>query len=312
MTLTIKNLEDFKLVNKYITEVVIKDGITDIPSSSFYECTSLRSVTLPESLVTILKGAFYECTSLRSIKLPESLRYIERLAFSYCSSLRSINLPDSLEYIGEYAFKGCTSLKCIEVSSNFNVNLIPEYYRDLIFIVDNNNSDSMKSMDLFGSNSETLKSDTKIISGFPCIGKTTLYNSNRDKFMDLEFRETATSKGMDDRTLYKLYDSYVNIIECVLQANHYEYVFITDNLMLLKKLINKGISFEYIVPDLSDNDFITEHYNRVLNRNNQEWYNRIIVPRLDCLQDSINYLTDNGIEVKLLDKNNPYISSFIK
>ena len=42
-------------------------NLETIRNSAFYECTSLSSVTIPNSVTTIGDGAFYECTSLSNI-----------------------------------------------------------------------------------------------------------------------------------------------------------------------------------------------------------------------------------------------------
>ena len=99
-------------------ELVVPDTlsgykVTSIGAYTFYSCSSLRSVTLPDSLNIIGDGAFNYCTSLTSITLPDSLNIIGDDAFFYCDSLTSITLPDSLTSIGNEAFVGCSSLTSI-------------------------------------------------------------------------------------------------------------------------------------------------------------------------------------------------------
>lgn len=53
---------------------------------------------------------------------------------------------------------------------------------------------------------------TKIIVGFPCIGKTSLYQENKEKYMDLEFRETASTKGIDEQSKLRVFSNYLNIV----------------------------------------------------------------------------------------------------
>ncbi|MCI5669795.1 MAG: leucine-rich repeat domain-containing protein [Bacilli bacterium] len=53
---------------------------------------------------------FHECSSLASVTIPDSVTSIESLAFSFCTSLTSINIPASVASIGEYAFQCCESL----------------------------------------------------------------------------------------------------------------------------------------------------------------------------------------------------------
>ena len=72
--------------------------------SAFSFCSSLSSVTIPNSVTKIGQFAFSGCSSLNSINIPASVTEIGSLAFSYCTSLYSINIPESVEDIGKEAF----------------------------------------------------------------------------------------------------------------------------------------------------------------------------------------------------------------
>ena len=93
-------------------------GVTKINDSAFYNCTSLESITLPESLTSIDNSAFSGCTSLKSVTLPENLTSLSNSVFSGCTSLESVTLPESLTSIGSYTFYGCTSLKSVTLPEN--------------------------------------------------------------------------------------------------------------------------------------------------------------------------------------------------
>ena len=59
--------------------------------------------------------AFRGCTSLTSISIPDSVTSIGNNAFHYCTSLTSISIPDSVTSIGDDAFYGCNSLQEIYI-----------------------------------------------------------------------------------------------------------------------------------------------------------------------------------------------------
>ena len=87
---------------------VIKfDGdVTTIGDKAFYYCSSLTSVTIPDSVTTIGNGAFYYCSSLISITIPDSVTligtyviesnilYPDMCIFYNCSSLTNVHISD--------------------------------------------------------------------------------------------------------------------------------------------------------------------------------------------------------------------------
>ena len=92
-------------------------SITTIGDSAFRDCTSLRTVTIPDSVTTIGDNAFRRCTSLRSVTIESTSTAIGRCAFRDCTSLRCVTIPHSVTKIGENAFRGCTSLRSVTIES---------------------------------------------------------------------------------------------------------------------------------------------------------------------------------------------------
>ncbi len=112
-----------------VTEVNLTTA-TKINAYAFYNCSSLTSITIPDSVTSIGSSVFSGCSSLESITIPTivigcipkdnlktvvltSGESIGSSAFSGCSSLESITIPDSVTSMGDAAFSGCSSLESI-------------------------------------------------------------------------------------------------------------------------------------------------------------------------------------------------------
>ncbi|MBR2956191.1 MAG: leucine-rich repeat domain-containing protein, partial [Clostridia bacterium] len=89
-----------------ITSVTIPDSVITIGGFAFYDCDSLTNVTFGANsqLTSIGERAFAYCTSLTSITIPDSVTTIGDSAFSVCTSLTSVTIGDSVTTIGGSAF----------------------------------------------------------------------------------------------------------------------------------------------------------------------------------------------------------------
>ena len=105
-------------VDKTLSTCSIKEGTKWIGSDAFDNCSSLTSVTIPNSVTSIGMEAFSNCSSLTSVTIPESVTSIGHRAFSGCSSLTSVTIPESVTSIGHNAFQGCSSLTSVTINSD--------------------------------------------------------------------------------------------------------------------------------------------------------------------------------------------------
>jgi hypothetical protein len=92
--------------------------VTAIGDGAFWGCSSLTSVTIPDSVTSIGKGAFNSCSSLTSVTIPDSVTTIGMATFGDCSSLTSVTIPASVTSIGAFAFADCSSLTSITFEGN--------------------------------------------------------------------------------------------------------------------------------------------------------------------------------------------------
>ncbi len=144
-----------KSANGAITIPSKIDGkpVTSIGDGAFYNCTSLTSITIPNSITSIGKNSFITCWSLTNINvasgnnyfsskdgilfnkdkttlirypegskrtvysIPSTVRNIGEDAFSN-SNLTSITIPDSVTSIGSWAFTYCDGLTSITIPNS--------------------------------------------------------------------------------------------------------------------------------------------------------------------------------------------------
>ena len=103
--------------------ITIPNSVTSIGESAFINCTNLTSITIPDSVTKIGMTAFLGCSNLTGVTLPNGLTEINYGIFEYCTSLAKITIPNSVKEIGYAAFGDCSSLTDIVIPNSVeNIN----------------------------------------------------------------------------------------------------------------------------------------------------------------------------------------------
>ena len=100
-----------------IPDTISGQAVTSIGDDAFYYCTSLTSVTVPDSVTSIGDSAFEYCGSLTKVTMGSGVTTIGSNAFRVCSSLSSVTIPNSVTNVEESAFGDCYSLTSVTVGT---------------------------------------------------------------------------------------------------------------------------------------------------------------------------------------------------
>ncbi len=99
-----------------LIDIKLPANLTAIPNYAFDAC-KFTSIDIPNSVVSIGNSAFYECTSLKEVSLSDNLTNIGSSAFYGCSSLGSITIPGSVVSMKDKSFYGCDALKQVNIEN---------------------------------------------------------------------------------------------------------------------------------------------------------------------------------------------------
>ena len=99
-----------------------------IADSVFAGCSSLTSVTIPNSVTRIGDDAFRNCSGLTSVTIGNSVTSIGYYAFSDCN-LTSLTIPNSVTSIGNYAFYDCNGLSSVTIPNSITSIGNDAFYR---------------------------------------------------------------------------------------------------------------------------------------------------------------------------------------
>ena len=196
-----------------------KYTVKSIGYMAFEDCTSLTSITIPDSVTSMGWGPFAYCTALQNIyvdsgnknycsingvlfnknityivcypagktdsvyTIPDSVWSMDLYAFSGCTSLARVTIPNSVTSIAYSAFFGCTSLTSIT---------IPDSVRNIDYYAFEN-CDSL--VDVYYTGSETDWNNISICGGNEDLATATIHYNHVHSYNNANIIEATCTKN---------------------------------------------------------------------------------------------------------------------
>jgi len=174
-----------------LESVTLPENFEYLGMNSFNSCSGLKEVKFNDTLKGgidssgdtldgVLNGCFVKCTSLTSVTLPDTITSIQRV-FSGCSSLNEVNLPKNLVSLLSATFQETALTKLVIPDSVETIGNLAisrnEKLEELVL---------PKSLKLYDNNGTTSSSDDvglapSAISGNPLLSKIS-FGSTADNF----------------------------------------------------------------------------------------------------------------------------------
>lgn len=111
---------EFEVFNAMVVSNSYDDGIgvltfdgevTLIGNGAFYNCTTLKTIDIPDSVTAIGQTAFAGCENLQNTTIPSNVTSIGLGAFAMCNSITSVDIPDAVVTIDPAAFAYCSNIE---------------------------------------------------------------------------------------------------------------------------------------------------------------------------------------------------------
>ncbi len=112
------NYEDNPYADDTIYKVIIQEGVTNIGNYAFAYCSSLRSITLPESITYIGESAFFG-SYIKRIIIPKSVLEIKSDAFKQSSISQVYYEGTEEDWYNIHIYSGNSDLTTATIKYNY-------------------------------------------------------------------------------------------------------------------------------------------------------------------------------------------------
>ena len=94
-----------------VTEIIIKDGVTEIGEEAFLLFENCTKVTIADSVTKLGKGCFQGCYKLQYVKMSKNVTELPDQCFCDDQELVEVDSPENITKMGEQCFNWCCNLK---------------------------------------------------------------------------------------------------------------------------------------------------------------------------------------------------------
>ncbi|MBR2944532.1 MAG: leucine-rich repeat protein, partial [Clostridia bacterium] len=101
--------------------VIIPEGVTSLGQEVFYNCDSVKYLSLPSTITYLGPSIMRDSTGLEFVDFNENANAINLDNwghFSGCSGLKAVSLPDGIETINNRFMVSCSNLKAVYLPAN--------------------------------------------------------------------------------------------------------------------------------------------------------------------------------------------------
>ena len=122
--------------HRALKEIRLPAGLDRVTESCFADCSSMCTLSLPETVTQLNTAAFANCKALRTIQWSSKLKCIKSHCFEECHALEEVVLPASVTDLHVAAFANCCSLRSVDLAVATLIKLPEECFSHCVSLTD--------------------------------------------------------------------------------------------------------------------------------------------------------------------------------
>ena len=131
----LKKLPTYLFSYSAIETVVIQEGVTEISTRAFANCSSLKSISVPDTVMKMGDYVFFNCKALETVTMTENsmMQEIQQRCFYNCVALKDVTFGPLVATVGGEIFYGCANMKHV-VLGDAMTSVPDNMFKDCIYL----------------------------------------------------------------------------------------------------------------------------------------------------------------------------------